>query len=202
MTTKKSMKVSIVIPVYDMKNKDFFLGRCLESIKSQTHKNYEILTMENGKGMAGNTNDGIKKATGDIIKFLFMDDFFTNEDSLKNIVDAWKPDTVWMATGCKHTDGSPDHYPMYNDNIHMGLNTIGSPSVVAIRNKKPMLFDKNMTWLLDCDYYKRMKEKYGPPEILKDLNVTIGIGEHQATNILSNELKANEHIYMQKKYDK
>jgi len=192
-------KISIAIPVYEMENKEFYLNRCLESIKNQTYKDYEIVITENGRGMASNTNEAIKKCKGRFIKILFMDDYLAHKYSLKEIVDRFQ--SRWLVTGCEHDNHSPDHYPRYNEDIHKGYNTIGSPSVLTILNKNPLLFDENMSWLLDCDYYKRMYDKYGEPTILNTVNVGIGIHKGQATYILSDELKTNEHDYMLKKYE-
>lgn len=196
----ESNLVSIVIPVYDMPDKDYFLNRCIESIKEQTYTNYEVIISETGKGMAGNTNEGIKQAKGDIIKILFMDDYFAHKDALKRIVEAFKGG--WIATGCTHTHGQDrfnEHLARYNENI-LSENTIGSPSVIAFENKDPLLFDENMTWVLDCDLYKRLYDRYGEPTILDDINVVIGVGDHQTTSKLSIEEKLDEQNYLIKKY--
>ena len=58
-------KISICIPTHNMKNKQFFLDRALESIRSQTFQDYEIVITEDGR-MAENTNSAIKKATGEL----------------------------------------------------------------------------------------------------------------------------------------
>lgn len=192
-------KISICIPIYPMKNKNFFLKRCLESIHRQTFKDYEIVITEQGK-MAENTNASIKEATGEYIKIMYMDDFFAHDDALKVIVD--NLDCDWLATGCTHTDGRVrfnDHYAVWNKSIH-NSNTIGSPSVITFKNDDPILFDENLTWVLDCDFYKRMYDRYGMPKIIDDINVVIGVGEHQATSFLSDELKNNEQKEMYEKY--
>jgi len=192
--------ISIAIPVHDMEDKDYFLKRCLDSIEIQTYKDYEIVITEDGT-MAENTNSAIKKSKGDIIKILYMDDFFNHENALKNIVDNFKGQ--WLVTGCTHThskDRFNEHYPSMNENIHK-INTIGSPSVMTIKNNNPLLFDENMTWLLDCDYYKRMYEKYGEPVLLNDINVVIGVGEHQMTRKLDDTLKNNELMYVKTKHE-
>ena len=38
-------KFSIVIPVYNVEN---YIGKCLESIKNQTFKDYEIIVVDDG----------------------------------------------------------------------------------------------------------------------------------------------------------
>ena len=68
----KQPKISIAIPVYNMENKDFFLKRCLDSIKSQTFHDYEIVITEKEGGMAINTNEAIRNCKGKFIKILYI----------------------------------------------------------------------------------------------------------------------------------
>ena len=102
MDTNRTAKISIVIPMHWMKNWQFFLNRCLGSIEQQTYKHYEIIITKSGR-MAENTNAGIEKATGDIIKILYMDDYLSHADSLKNIAEGFQGG--WLATGCVHDWG-------------------------------------------------------------------------------------------------
>jgi hypothetical protein len=186
--------ISIVIPVYDkMKDGDFFLNRCLDSIKYQTYTDYEIVMTHEGNS-PHNTNLGIKQAKGDLIKILHQDDYFTHKDSLKEIIDNFKGD--WLITGC-----SNNWYPVYTGDIHLGNNKLGSPSVLTIRNKLDMYFDEKLIWLFDCDFYKKMYNKYGEPTILMGDNVTIGEGNHQATNLITNTEKEKEVFIMRQRYE-
>lgn len=190
--------ISIAIPYYSkMKNAQIFLDRCLYSIREQTYQDYEIVVTEAGK-MAENTNQAIKQCKGDYIKILYMDDYFADKHSLQRIVDAFKanPKAEWLISGC-----STNHKPYWTDNIHLGNNKLGSPSVLTIKNNKPMLFDENLGWLLDCDYYRRMYDLHGHPIILEEDNVIIGVGDHQATNTMGDEVKLQEEKYMKKKYE-
>lgn len=203
------------------------LARSFDMLKKQTFKNFEVVISDNSedsvvenlckdpgyeslnlryirnpiKGLAKNTNSAIQNAKGEIIKILYMDDYLADENSLQDIVDNFKGN--WLVTGCEHDNGEyryNPHYPKYNKKIYLGKNTIGSPSVLSIKNENLMLFDENLSWLLDCDYYKRMYDRYGEPTILNNINVVIGTGKHQVTNILSGLAKKKEHYYMAKKY--
>ena len=78
--------------------------------------------------------------------------------------------------------------------------TIGSPSVFTYSNKNPLLFDENLTWTIDCEYYCRMFQLYGEPVYLKDINVTIGLHDGQVSNLLSDERKTFETDYLIQKY--
>ena len=194
------MKLSIAVPVHNMPNKDFFLGRLLDSLDKQTFRDFEVVVTAEGK-MAENTNAAIKKSKGELIKILYMDDYLAHENSLQEIVDAWQGG--WLVSGCQHDDGvtvGNPHMPTYNSKIKTGNNTIGSPSVLTIENVYPLLFDEEMSWLLDCDYYHRLYERFGEPTILPTLNVNIGIGDHQTTHIMTNEQKLQEHNYIHEKY--
>jgi len=198
----ENIKISIVIPYYKTENSEKFLERCLESIRNQTYKNYEILVPEKGKS-SENTNAGIKQATGDVIKILHMDDYFSSPNSLQEIVDLWP--FKWLVTGCIHDDGLffggeghlfNRHLPKYTDDIVAGFNEIGAPSVLAFENKDPLMFDKDLVWVLDCDYYKRLYDRYGLPTVLDKVNVVIGIHKGQATNLISDAIKNREEMWL------
>src|SRR3990167_6565185 len=212
-------KMSIAIPTSGMKNKEFFFTRCLESLWNQSFQDFEIIVTDNAPdneikticdwyktgiryyrnpntSMAQNTNAAIKKSEGELIKILFMDDFMAHDDALMNITNHFKGE--WLVTGCSHTEGAIKnsvrfgvHFPEYNEQIHL-TNTIGSPSVLTVRKNTALYFDENLTWLLDADLYRRYYDKYGLPTILKDVNVVIGIGSHQATNTMGETRKLQE----------
>ena len=142
---------------------------------------------------------------GDIIKILYLDDYLAHPDSLKNIVENFNGG--WLATGCVHDFGDgvlkEPHLARY-EGVLPGpaiVNSLGSPSVIAIENKDPLLFDENMTWVLDIDYYNRLLRRYGPPTILDSYDIAIGCGDHQVTNIISEEEKNAEEKYLLQKYD-
>jgi glycosyltransferase involved in cell wall biosynthesis len=224
------MKLSIAIPVHRMPHIEYFLPRCLDSLWNQTFQDFEIVVTDNSdddlienickfyggiqyyrnprKGMAQNTNEAIKHSKGKLIKILYVDDYMAHDRALRKIINAFEINDFedqWLVTSCTHNEIGQNythsvHHPFYSENIQTGNNTIGSPSVLTIKNDKPQLFDEEMTWLLDADYYKRMYEKYGDPVILKDVNVVIGLHPGQATHLMGDERKVFEHNYITKKY--
>lgn len=204
--SKSNPKISICVPAHKgMKDHDFFLERLLASIEKQTFTDYEVVLTYKGK-MAENTNTSMREAKGEIIKILYLDDYLSDENALQHIVDAFEkePEKVWLATGCVHdnrvmSDIAP-HTPSYSTDILTGNNTIGSPSVVALRSGLEMYFDETLSWLLDCDLYYRLHNKYGDPILLSDLDVAIGVGDHQTSVLMSDEAKEKEHSYLLRKY--
>ncbi len=215
---------SVAIPTHDMPDKERLFRRCLNSLWNQSFQDFEIVVTDNSeddliericswyrtgiryvknpnKGMAQNTNEAIRQSRGHYIKILYMDDFMAHDDSVKFIKNS--VDGGWLVTGCLHEYNNKvnnPHYALYNNKIHLGENTIGSPSVLTIENKNPLMFDENMTWLLDCDYYHRLYERYGEPTVLDDLNVIIGLHEGQMTHLMGEDRKLNEYEYIQNKY--
>lgn len=155
---------------------------------------------------SSNLNNAIKKATGKIIKILFQDDFLFNEKSLEEIVKNFDLEKdFWLASACEHSNDGKNFirtfYPKYNHKIHLGKNTISSPSVISIKNKSPLIFDENLIWLMDCDYYRRCYEQFGEPKILNKITVVNRIGKHQVTNkIVTKKLRKEELRYMINKF--
>lgn len=223
--TNSTKEISVVIPTHGMKNGEYFFRRCLDSLWNQSFQDFDIVVTDNSdddkiericewyrtgihyyrnprKGMAQNTNEGINRATGRLIKILYMDDYMAHNKALENIHRHFKGE--WLVTGCAHSrDGIEKirpHFPEYNSDIHI-INTIGSPSVLTIKNDVPLLFDEELTWLLDADLYKRYHEAYGNPTILEEINVIIGIGQHQMTYELTDERKLQEEVYVKTKHE-
>lgn len=192
-------KISIVTPVHNMENRDSFMKRLEDSLAKQTFQDFELVVTEDGL-MAENTNSAIKKAKGEIIKILYMDDYLYSPYALEHIVNEFKGG--WMATGCVHDNGEEignPHLAVWNKDVASGANTIGSPSVIAFENNNPLLFDEKLSWLLDCELYGRLFDRYGEPQILNHLDVAIGLHQGQTTHLMSDEDKQKEHEYLHEK---
>jgi glycosyltransferase involved in cell wall biosynthesis len=222
--------ISIVIPCYEMKGKGLnYLKESLEIISQQVYKDFDVVVSdhstyfaqnqmenlckqydfvkyyknENDRGsISANTNFAVSKATGNIIKVLFQDDYLFNDKALVEIAKNFKGG--WLVTGCEHFDTKyyRPFFPEYNDNIHLGENTISSPSVLAFENKDVMEFDEKLNWLMDVDYYKRLYNRYGEPTIVNKICVVNRIHEDQQTKLLGDTVKVEEVEYIKEKYGK
>ncbi len=198
--------ISICIPTHRFPNSEFYLNRLLESIRKQSYQDYEIIVVRKGASAAEKLNKAFKESQGDLIKVMFTDDYFPDEHALKRIVGAHRGN--WSVCACIHDNGvliNP-HVPVWNANIYLGNNTIGSPSVLTLTNTGFLpTWDENLHWLMDCDYYQRLYEDYGRPQIISEgviaqVNIVIGLHDNQQTNVLTNEEKAREYEYVKNKF--
>jgi len=152
---------------------------------------------------SSNLNNGIRMANGNIIKILFQDEYLIN-DGLKKINDFFlkNKSVYWLLTGCCYGSSVGDikgrMIPSYTNKIKEGINTIGSPSVLTFKNENVEYFDENLIWLMDCEYYYRLEKKFGLPSIIEEDLVFVTQHKNQLTNKLSDDLKFNEHKYMNK----
>lgn len=203
------MYLSVCVPVFEMHGQGLdMLRRCLDSLLTQTYRDFEVVIADNSfddklkelcftykeltirylknpkRGMAANTNYAITHAKGALIKILYQDDYLAHENALSLIAEGFKRTDGWLITACSNNP-SP-YYSKYN--------TLGSPSVLTILNQNPYLFSEELKWTLDLDYYHRLYARYGSPKILPDINVVIGLGQHQETNHLSDEVKYKEEL--------
>ena len=124
-----------------------------------------------------------------------MDDYFTHNRSLELMVEAMSYGGDWLISGTNN-----NATPTYTMDIETGNNRLGSPSALMMRNDSPLLFDERLSWLLDCELYKRMYERYKSVTILEGNHITIGVHDGQMTHILTDEQKLAEHELIKNKY--
>ena len=134
-----------------------------------------------------NLNAAFDSSSGRIIKILFQDDFLVSRHALLETLKALEahPAKSWLLCGTTHTrDGETffgDMVPRLHDRIHLGSNTVSSPSVLALRRSAWIPFDTRLRWLMDVDVYRSLRTAYGPPVILESILVANALGEHQVT---------------------
>jgi len=226
--------VSICIPTYEMKGKGAdYLEHSFRIFQQQTYSNFEIIISDHSQSTlienlcnkwsnkliinhyyneykrgtsSANINNALKKANGEIIKILFMDDFLHDATSLETqLVHLLGNHNHWSITACAHTNDGVNifrpHYPKYHDNIQYGENTISSPSVLMFKNEDIIEFDENLFWLMDTDYYKRMYDKFGLPSICNYITVVNREHPDQVSNTLATEeVRKKELDYIIQKY--
>lgn len=228
-------KVSICIPAY---NNGEGVKRLLDSIKNQTYKDYEVIltddsTTEEVKkavdesgvvvnytkndtrdGSTANWNKAIDKASGDYIKIMHHDDWFTDSESLEKMVRLLdeNPEAILAFSGTMQvgTENSYSRHIKMEDaelirkdwrNLYLG-NTIGAPSSVIYR-KTLKRYDTNLKWLVDSEFYLQLLDGNKPFAYTEAPLISIGVGDDQITNscISDSEVNIREYKYVYNKHN-
>lgn len=213
------MKLSIAIPTWECHGRGGeFLDDLLRTIEIQTFKDFEVCISDhsinddiiktikdfdsklnivyfkndNDRGNGpSNTNKSIEMCSGDIIKIMFQDDFFYDDESLEKIYTSlWNSDRMWLVNGCNHTsdDGHSfynEMYPRWNDNMINGVNTISSPSVLSAKKDifDKVKFDVDLTMMMDCEFYYHAKKIFGDPIYYDDILVSNRVHSNQISQL-------------------
>ena len=100
-------------------------------------------------------------------------------------------------------DDGRTHYnpkiPVYNDRLLEGINTLSSPSILALRKGLDVYFDEDLTMLMDCDMYYRLYKYHGDPVVLKDYHISNREHPNQ-TQRQYEDLLPKEIEYLKKKH--
>lgn len=231
-------RISVCVPVYNMKNgkSPLFLLEYLSHLLYQTFKDFEVVVSDHSeddslreicdifrhglnikyvkntssiKNAANNVNHAIKHASGDIIKLLYMDDFFIDQEALAKINKAFEGNAgKWCISGFVHCDEEKINYwdarrPWYGNKYPNGDNTTGNPSTYAVRRECALEMDENLLWIVDGEYFYRSYYHYGDPIIIQD--VLVCFREHSSSAFRDPkfiELDAKERQYVVEKYKK
>ena len=234
-------KVSICIPTYN--NLSAF-KRCFDSVLNQSYRDYEVIITDDSTndsiksyleniqlsenihyfknkqplGSPENWNEAIRKATGEYIKILHHDDFFTYETSLQIFIDLLdkNPEADLGFVASKNFNLSKNEIINYNKPSQKKLdeikknpyillngNYIGAPSATIFRNKPNLFFDKNLIWFVDLEFYINILSKNNIL-IYNSLDaITVGGDDTRISNSVQNDKKVNvfEFFYILNKWN-
>lgn len=237
------IKVSICIPAY---NNEASVQRLLESIEKQSFKDYEVILTDDSDsdairklaeekkyikyyknetrlGATANWNAAIAKSSGEYVKIMHHDDWFTDADSLQAFVDLLEahPEAALAFSGsCQvEEDKSYDRCISKADaaliekdyrNLYLG-NTIGAPSAVMVRRSAlenaegriAVAYDEKLTWLVDMEYYMQLLKEHPQMVYTEKPLISIGVGKTQLTESCRDdrELNAFEYGHIYDKYN-
>ena len=146
------MKVSVIIPVYNVKP---YLRRCVQSVLRQTYEDLDIILVDDGstdgsevlcdqlmtedtrirvihhqnKGLSDARNTGIQHATGDYITFLDADDAWLMDNGLEILIRGMYSECDLIVF--KHVDFGENGHPIRSDNYDVDyLNQLLDAQVV------------------------------------------------------------------------
>jgi glycosyltransferase involved in cell wall biosynthesis len=207
---KKQSYANIEIVISDHSKNDeielFVISAFKEFVKRNTQILYYRFNEKHGNSSA-NMNNAIIHASGQIIKPMFQDDFFCNNECINEIVTVMKnyPEVLWGAIGFIHTDEKITHYyndliPYYNKQILTGNNTMGCPTVCFFR-KTDVSFDEKLIWLMDCEFYHVLRKHGGNPIIIHKTGVAIRVWTQSVSYEVPDEVKISEGKYVLEKHN-
>lgn len=160
-----------------------------------------------------NINNSLIISTGSIIKPMFMDDFFYDDSALEIINEAAEsePQKSWGLCSTNHFDEKYKIFervltPYVHEELIYGVNTMGCPSVSFYRKRDEILFDNNLRYLVDTEWYYSWNKQYGPPIIVKDNIVSTSMDENSTSGTMYrnkdslSKLKHEETVYCVRKH--
>lgn len=162
-------------------------------------------------GSPENWNESLRKATGNYIKILHHDDWLYDKNSLGKYVMLLdkneKADFAFSAT--KASSAHHEDYIHRADKKQLKElsarpavlytnNFIGAPSTTIFRHKNGFLFDKNLKWLVDIEFYIRMLKSNNnfafTDEVLSVTNKPDGRVSDECAN--NKEIELYEYFYV------
>ena len=138
-----------------------------------------------------------------------MDDYMESNTLLETMCKGFTLGYKWVITSFKHFNYDTNTFfnplsPRINgDGKHLlkGVNTIGCPSVVMM--PKNIFFDTKVEYMIDCELWYRLFDKFGLPFIVNGYGLTIGMGDHTFSSQLASqydEMLKKDIIYCDEKY--
>src|SRR5260221_2100018 len=212
--------ISICIPAY--KRVDY-LRRLLDSIIIQDYRNFEVVITDDtagdevkdfcelykpklplqyfknkeSLGTPENWNEAIRKAAGQWIKIMHDDDWFSDNDSLREYADgihAHPEDSFFFAAYTNIYEQENNR----KENVRLGKrnenrlkknplilfrkNFIGNPSCTLFKKDEKLIFDPSFQWVVDFEFYIRYLEaKDGKLVYIDKPLVNLSVNNSQVT---------------------
>jgi glycosyltransferase involved in cell wall biosynthesis len=155
---------------------------------------------------SANLNVAINHARGELIKILCQDDYLFGASAIQKIVAAFSGTDYWLVSSYLHTRDRETLFRRQDPRMTAdiaGNNTIGTHSCLTIRNvDEPELFAEDLIWLMDCEYYRRLYDRFGEPRILHDVTMVQTLWEGQVTHTTAaaQELREYEEAEVQRRH--
>lgn len=159
-----------------------------------------------------NWNKAMEFATGDIIILLHHDDWFVDKYSLERLLNNFTGGI--LCANSIDVDLVSNAFVQFNDKKNKYLtklnfsssyifkrNFVGAPSAVIFSSDE-IIFDVNLKWYVDSDFYYRKINRYGSIQYADFFSVNIGRSDSQITNSCESNLDliSNELVYLRTKY--
>lgn len=152
--------------------------------------------MNKSSSTSSNLNFLVPQSAGSIVKILFQDDFFISKTALEMTQYIFeKSNVTWAVCASRNYDDETGKYirevnPKFRRRLAKGINTIGSPSVVSFKKDCFLPFNKNLVWMLDCEWYLQMQHRFGNPFVFNAFQIANRLHRYQATHKAKHKLNS------------
>ena len=164
-------KFSIIVPVYNVEK---YIKKCLDSIKNQSFKDYEVIIVNDGtqdnsmdivndynfkvinqknQGLSAARNKGVEKAKGEYLLFIDSDDYI-EKDLLKEINKSLSNNPDLVRFQIKEVFENDDKTIKYNEKEFNNLNGKEAFDIITTFH----FVEPAWSYAIKREYY--MKEKY------------------------------------------
>jgi len=120
---------------------------------------------ENYGNPAANWNNALEHATGDLIQYFTMDDWFHDPSAVSRIVDFFEQNQEcdWCMVPKNDSPAGTIFVPSWPGSNPM-RNTIGGPNSIIFRSKlRHVKMDPRLKWWVDTEWYHRLFLETGMP---------------------------------------
>jgi len=161
-------------------------------------------------GSPENWNEAIRRSSGEYIKILHHDDWLVDNSSLARYVQLLDnhpdADFGFSATKIFYPDKAEETYLISDSDVKsikenplvlFSNNLIGAPST-TIHRKSSILFDRNLKWLVDIEFYIRLLAANRNFVYSTQLLVTTSVAEGRITEdcIDNKDVEITEYLYV------
>jgi glycosyltransferase involved in cell wall biosynthesis len=197
----------------------------LDSILIQTYKDFEVIISDDSDddsvrnlvkeygskmllayykndvslGTPSNWNFAISKATGEWIKLIHDDDWFSSAESLAIFADQTRSGNKFIFSAYTNVYEEEGREPgnielsalqkksiEQNPDVLLLTNLIGPPSVALIHHTIAQEYDTTLKWRVDSELYTRVLKQNVSFSYIKRPLISIGISESQVTQTCAN----------------
>jgi len=205
-----SPKVSVIVATYNDEIES--LQKTIDSVKSQTYKNWEIVIVDSGecgiknsqnikmvktppKGVADALNKGLEQASGDYVYVIGAGDYLWSDDVLEKMMEGADPEIDMLLCGRINRTTEDGKTVLYTSTLNlkkwMMIYKMGYPHQGLFTSRKYFdkygIFDVNCIFAMDYDLLLRAYKEF-PEVVLKDVVVAAwragGVGKGRINKVI------------------